>query len=98
MTAQVDIDADTTKEVLTVPASAVIYPDRRPPRVAVKTGEGAVVWRELSLGRSNGKLVEVRRGLKAGEQVVLEPLKLREERKNEEPSPPPTGPASSPKR
>lgn len=55
-----------------VPLSAVLQNGGKD-RVAVKTRDGRIDWREVSLGLDDGEIVEVARGLANGESVVPEP-------------------------
>ncbi|OJH38560.1 efflux RND transporter periplasmic adaptor subunit [Cystobacter ferrugineus] len=59
----------TTREGLKIPSDAVI-PTGTTQVVFVALGEGRFQPREVRLGESDGKSVEVTSGLKAGEQVV----------------------------
>ncbi len=70
MFAQVALAAGGAGKVLAVPASAVIDSGVR--RVAfVQTGEGRFEPREVKLGARSEDYVEVREGVKEGEQVVV---------------------------
>ncbi|MBM3568149.1 MAG: efflux RND transporter periplasmic adaptor subunit [Alphaproteobacteria bacterium] len=68
--AEVEIESpQAARPVLAVPEAAVLDSGRR--RVAfVALGEGRFEARELILGRRGGGLIEVRKGLAEGEQVV----------------------------
>ena len=44
--------------------------------MAVKKSDGGFEWREVTLGASNADTFEVKKGLIAGEQVILEPARL----------------------
>ncbi|WP_257449197.1 efflux RND transporter periplasmic adaptor subunit [Archangium lipolyticum] len=59
----------TTREGLKIPADAVV-PTGTTQVVFVALGDGRFQPREVRLGESDGKSVEVTSGLKAGEQVV----------------------------
>ena len=61
-TARLDVDV---KDVLLVPASAVSKG-----RAKVKTADGKTQWRDVVTGHSDGDVIEVRDGLKEGEDVV----------------------------
>src|SRR5262249_52681963 len=63
MTAQVEILVAERDNVLSVPVDAVVTYDNKH-HVAVKTADGVIDWREVTLGLSNGKMVEVKEGLK----------------------------------
>jgi HlyD family secretion protein len=78
MTAEVTITVDTAKEaVLTVPVQAVLAGAEMGAKreVFVKTADG-YDRREVKLGLYNEKVVEVREGLKEGDEVVLNPKVL----------------------
>ncbi len=72
LTATADIAAGDMENVLTVPAAAVIHYSGED-HVAVKTVDGKVKWRDVVLGLSDGSNREVKEGLRAGAQVILEP-------------------------
>jgi len=58
--------------VLTVPVASVVNIDDND-GVAVRTPQGAIEFREVTLGRSNTQAVEVKQGLKPGDRVFLDP-------------------------
>ncbi|MCA1686412.1 MAG: efflux RND transporter periplasmic adaptor subunit, partial [Planctomycetia bacterium] len=91
MTAQVEILVRELDNVLSVPVEAVVRYDGKD-HVAVKTPDGAIAWREVTLGLSNDARVEVKGGLKSGETVALEPLPLLSEEQKRKVSQPPSGP------
>jgi HlyD family secretion protein len=75
MSAEVTIHVNNTIEnVLTIPVQAVIggAESGRTRKVIVMTADGPVE-REVQLGLSNEKMAEVRSGLEAGDQVVVNP-------------------------
>ena len=41
-------------------------------QVAVKKPDGGFEWREVVLGDTDGTVVEIKQGLKSGEQVALQ--------------------------
>lgn len=96
MTARVEIFVREREDVLRVPVQAFLPDDdndRSTWQVAVKTPEGAIEWRVVTVGMSNDREVEVKDGLEAGEQVVLNPVSLlsdeeRRARKLDEQTPP----------
>ena len=45
--------------------------------LAVKKTGGGFEWREVILGAANANFVEVKKGLQAGEQVIVDPAKLK---------------------
>jgi HlyD family secretion protein len=79
MSAEVTIDIDATDEpVLALPLQAVVGGAELGPKrkVFVKTPTGAVEEREIVVGLSNEKMVEVRSGLIVGDEVVVNPRVL----------------------
>jgi hypothetical protein len=44
--------------------------------VAVKNPDGGFTWREVTLGLSNDKVIEVKKGIESGEVVFRDPLPL----------------------
>ena len=80
MTAQVEILVSELDNVLSVPVEAVVRYDNKD-HVAVKKADGTIEWREVTLGLSNDELVEVKQGIKSGEQVAAKPGPLTEQQK-----------------
>jgi multidrug efflux pump subunit AcrA (membrane-fusion protein) len=80
MSAEVTIFTDSDAyEVLTVPVQAVLpaaMDSEGKPRVFVKTSSGETLEREVEIGLSNEKVVEIKAGLEEGEEVVLNPRAL----------------------
>ena len=74
MTAVVEIHVDLLQEVLNVPVQAIVQIGRDN-WCMVKTPAG-LERRKVDLGRSNDKFVEIRAGLEAGEQVLLNPVDI----------------------
>lgn len=72
MMAEVEILVDDLQNVLSVPVGAVVYRDGKD-RVSLQKSDGQFVWREVTLGQSNERLVEVKQGLKRGDRVAIEP-------------------------
>ena len=72
MGARVEIELFELKDVLTVPVASVVHIDDKD-RVAIWTREGTIELREVTLGKSNAKDIEVKRGLKPGDRVFLDP-------------------------
>jgi len=72
MTAEVEIPIFELAGVLTVPVSAVRQRDGKD-YLTVKTADGRLDRREVTLGLSDDKRVEVKRGIQAGDLVVLAP-------------------------
>ncbi|HUR54683.1 MAG TPA: hypothetical protein VMZ71_11165, partial [Gemmataceae bacterium] len=81
MSAEVTINVDGVKDVLTVPLQAVVGGAEqgvtRP--VYVKTGEGKFERRDVELGLFNEKMIEVTKGLVEGDEVVTNPKVLLDE-------------------
>jgi HlyD family secretion protein len=75
MTAQAEIFIGQFDNVLSVPVQAVLRLDGKD-QVAVQKPGGGFEWREVSLGRSNEKFVQVTQGIHSGESVILNPLSL----------------------
>lgn len=78
MTAQVEILVNELENVLSVPVQAVLQYGGKD-HVAVRKSDNTFDWRDVTLGVSNDKLVEVKDGLKAGEFVALMPILLMSE-------------------
>jgi HlyD family secretion protein len=96
MTARVEILVTNLDDVLTVPVKAILLFDGKD-HVAVKKPDGGFDWREVELGVSNGKIVQVKQGLKSGDDVILDPSSLMSEAEKRQKfgSPPtPTKPAA----
>ncbi|MGA9063129.1 MAG: efflux RND transporter periplasmic adaptor subunit [Terracidiphilus sp.] len=74
MTANAEILLDEHKGVLTVPENAVIYDNQKNATVQVpdKGQKDGVRKAPVTVGLSNGSVTEVVRGLKEGDQVVLQ--------------------------
>jgi len=75
MSTQVEIVIQELDRVLAVPVPAVLAYDEKD-HVAVKTPDGGIAWREVSLGTANDKFVEVKTGIQSGDQVVVNPRVL----------------------
>ena len=82
MSAEVEILVTELPDVLSVPVQAIL-PFKGKDHVAVKTEHG-YDWRDVALGLSNDKLVEIKQGLKNGEVVALNPMALLSEDKKQE--------------
>lgn len=72
MTAMVEIHVDKIQDVLTVPVQAVQQKEKVT-YLFVDRG-GRPVRREIEVGRTNDKFVEIKKGLEEGDRVVLNPL------------------------
>jgi hypothetical protein len=91
MSAEVSIVTDAHRDnVLTIPVQCILGSsepgDNR--RVFVSTPQGPVE-REITLGLSNDKMVEVKSGLEEGEQVALNPRVLLSDKDKAAAQPPP---------
>ena len=75
MTADVEIVIKDLDNVLTVPVQAVLAYEEKY-QVAVKKPDGRFEWRDVTLGPSSDTLVEVKKGIRSGEHVALDPLSL----------------------
>ena len=75
MLAHADILITELDGVLAVPVESVLDFDGKD-HVAVKTADGRFEWREVTRGVSNGTLVELKSGVKAGERVAVKALSL----------------------
>jgi RND family efflux transporter MFP subunit len=75
MTSSAEILAASRDNVLSVPVQSVVRFDDTS-HVAVKTPDGGIDWREVTLGMSNDTMVEVKEGLKSGETIVQSPIPL----------------------
>jgi len=82
MNAHVEILIAELDNVLSVPVQAVLHFDDKY-QVAVKKPDGGFAWREVTLGVSNDKLVEIKNGIESGEQVALDPRSLLTEKERE---------------
>src|SRR5262249_46466267 len=78
MTADVDILIDQKVNVLSVPVEAVVRYDGKD-HLAFQKPSGGFEWRDVILGVSNDKYVEVKEGIRSGERVVLNPMALMSE-------------------
>src|SRR5262249_38404136 len=92
MTAQVKILIDERDDVFSVPLAAVVHYDGKD-HLAVKKPDDSLEWREVTLGISDDKVVEVKQGIKAGERVALNPLDLISEEEQRQKLNAPTKPA-----
>ncbi len=72
MTAQAEILVYDRDGAIGVPVKALVQYDEKD-HVAVKRPDGKIEWRDVVLGASDGQTVEIKEGLKAGDQVILEP-------------------------
>lgn len=77
MTAVVEIDIEQLVDVLSVPIQAIVQRGNK--NWCYVRANNQVVRRELKLGKTNDKFVEIREGLQKGDTVVLNPMSLIEE-------------------
>jgi hypothetical protein len=56
--------------------------------------DGGIEWREVALGQSNGRFVEVKEGIKSDENVVIQPLPFVSDDQKRQMKCPPTPPAT----
>lgn len=82
MTAQVEILVTQLDDVLSVPVTAVLQ-FKNKDHLAVKSATG-FDWRDVTLGISNDRLVEVKSGLKSGDLVALNAIALMTEEEKRE--------------
>jgi HlyD family secretion protein len=75
MTAQIEILVAKRDDVLSVPIQAIIRYQGKD-HVAVQKPGGGIEWRDVTLGISNDKFVEVTYGISSGDTVVLNPTSL----------------------
>jgi HlyD family secretion protein len=78
MSAQVEILITQLSNVLSVPVTAVLQ-FKNKDHLAVKSADGGYSFKDVKLGISNERLVEVREGIKAGDVVALNPVALMSE-------------------
>jgi multidrug efflux pump subunit AcrA (membrane-fusion protein) len=71
MNVSVSIIVAEREDVVQVPLEAISYDDEDVPSVTVVGADGGASARTVSLGVSNNQLVEVTKGLRAGERVAL---------------------------
>ena len=69
MSATVTISGGPATSAPAVPSKAIIY-EGDAARVWVAGGDGSLALRDISLGRTNGDLLEVTKGLSGGERIV----------------------------
>jgi HlyD family secretion protein len=93
MTVQVEILVTERDDVLSVPVQAVLLYDGKD-QVAVKKPGGGFEWRDVDLGISNEKEVEVKAGIRSGEAVILNPIDLLTEEEKRAKFSTPTKPAA----
>ena len=95
LTAQVEILTAERDHVLSVPIDAVLQFNGKD-RVAVKDGPGRFVLREVTLGIANDTSIEVKQGLREGEFVIQNAVKLLDDDAKRAKPGPLTPPATKP--
>jgi RND family efflux transporter MFP subunit len=83
MTAQVEILVTQLDDVLSVPVQAVLE-FKGKDYVYVARPDGTFVRREVKVGTTNDKMIEIKEGLQAGEEVALSPTLLMTEAEKRE--------------
>jgi HlyD family secretion protein len=76
MKGELSITCIDRADAITVPTQAVLKFHEKNAHVAIKKPSGGFEWREVTLGYRTIDLVEVKDGIRAGDQVLLEPGKL----------------------
>jgi Cu(I)/Ag(I) efflux system membrane fusion protein len=69
MKARATLKGAELKGVVLVPSPAIVTSDKKPTVQVSKDGKASA--REVVVGRTDGRLTEIRGGLEAGEKVVL---------------------------
>lgn len=82
MTANVEILITELDDVLAVPVQCILQYSGKD-HLAIQT-ENGFIWRDVKLGISNDKHVEIKDGLKSGEVVALNPIALLSEEEKRE--------------
>ncbi len=82
MTAVVEIDIERLRDVISVPIQAIVQ--RGSKNWCYVNVAGDVQKREVTLGKTNDKFVEIKEGLVEGDVVVLNPMNLVDEETAEE--------------
>ena len=70
MTASVAFIAQQVKGVVTIPVEAVVRANGAP-SVEVQASDGSTGWVKVKTGLTDGKIVEIKEGLKAGDKVLI---------------------------
>src|SRR5690606_526025 len=78
MTAQVEILVTQLADVLCVPVQAILQ-FKGTDYIYVRTADGGFARREVKLGLTNDKLIEVQDGIREGDEVALNPVALMSE-------------------
>jgi RND family efflux transporter MFP subunit len=72
MTASAEIVTDERDDAIGVPYGALIAYDGKY-NVALKRPDGRIEWRDVVLGAAGDEIVEIKEGLRDGDQVILDP-------------------------
>ncbi len=91
MSALVEFVIANRADSLAVPPGAILRFEGKP-HVAVRKPRGAIELREVSVGLTNEKLVEITQGLASGEDVILNPASFLSDQPK---TPPLTQPSTS---
>jgi len=70
MTASVAFIAQQVKGVVTIPVETVVRANGAP-SVEVQSLDGSTTWVKVKTGLTDGKIVEIKEGLKAGDKVLI---------------------------
>jgi len=70
MTASVAFIAQQVKGVVTIPVEAVVRANGAP-SVELQSHDGSTGWVKVKTGLTDGKIVEIKEGLKAGDKVLI---------------------------
>jgi len=76
MSAQVEIIVDKKENVIAIPVVSVFFKDGKSYCYVLKGNR--IIQREIKIGESNDRMVEVKKGLKEGEIIVMMPEKIKE--------------------
>ena len=77
MTAVVEIHVEQLPDVISIPVQAIVQRQKR--SWAYVQTNGTLEKRELTLGKTNSKFVEVKTGIDPADQVVLNPMAILDE-------------------
>ena len=94
MNAEVEFLLANRDSMLAVPIQAILPYDGKP-HLAVRKPGGAIEIREVSVGRSGDKLVEITRGIESGDDVILNPAAFLSDGPKSPVAPPSTASESS---
>lgn len=77
MSTVIDIHVERVKDVLSIPVQAIVQVANE--NWCYVDADGLVERRQITLGKTNEKFVEIREGLAEGDRVVLNPMSLVDE-------------------